>query len=207
MAVCDDFKPEQKPAPAHISNAFEPLLQREQPLLQTISAGNRLFHQTISRHHIENRHADSRRQGIGNMGRIEQKTPLESLLLDLRTRHHRRKRQAGAERLRQRHDIRRHAIALKGEHVSGPADAGLRLIEDEQHAPLLALFLQGSEITEGQFEDTAARQDRFGNEGGEIARRLAIDQFEGIVKLRLPVIRSIGVLEARTIGIRRGNNE
>ena len=75
------------------------------------------------------------------MGRIEQETPLEGLLFDLRARHHRRKRQASAECLRQRHDIGGHTIALEGEHMPGSANTGLGFIEDEQHAALLALFL------------------------------------------------------------------
>lgn len=91
--------------------------------------------------------------------------------------------------------------------MPGPSDPGLGFIEDEQHAALDALLLERSKIADGQFEDATARQNWFGNEGGKIAGGLAVDQFEGVIKLRLPVIRSIRIRESRTIGVRCGDDE
>lgn len=91
--------------------------------------------------------------------------------------------------------------------MPGPSDPGLGFIEDEQHAALDTLLLERSKIADGQFEDATARQNWFGNEGGKIAGGLAVYQFEGVIKLRLPVIRSIRIPETRTIGIRCRDDE
>ncbi len=51
-------------------------------------------------------------------------------------------REAAAERLGQRHHIRRHADALIGEQLAGAAHAGLHFVEDQQEAVLVAEFAQ-----------------------------------------------------------------
>ena len=54
-------------------------------------------------------------------------------------------REAAAERLRQRHDVGRHAGALVSEDLAGAAHAALHLVEDQQQAVLVAQFAQGFE--------------------------------------------------------------
>ena len=54
-----------------------------------------------------------------------------------------------------------------------------------------------------QLDDAAAAEDRLGDEGGEIARALPVDEIEGVVELRLPG----HAWEARTIPVRRGDRE
>ncbi len=55
---------------------------------------------------------------------------------------HRADRKAAAERLRQRHHVRRHADALVGEEIAGAAHAGLHLVERQQQAVLVTELAQ-----------------------------------------------------------------
>ena len=104
-------------------------------------------------------------------------------LLDLVAGEHGRQRQAGAEGLRQREDVGHDAVALEGEHEPGTADAGLRLVEHEEHPPLVAAFLQGRQVPRRQLEHTAGRQDRLGDERRQAADGLPVDEVEPVVEL------------------------
>ena len=101
---------------------------------------------------------------VGDVRRVEEEAALVGLLLDLVGGQHRGQRQAGAERLRQREDVGHDAVALEREHRAGAAEPGLRLVEDEQHPPLVAARLQRGEVAGRQVEDAARRQHRLGDE-------------------------------------------
>ena len=137
------------------------------------------------------------------MGRVEEEAPLVGLLLDLVGGQHRGQRQPGAERLGQRQDVGHDAVALEGEHRAGPADTGLRLVEHEQHPPLVATGLQGGEVTRRQVEDAARRQHGLGDERRRATGALAIDEVERVVELGPPVERAIGRGEPGPVGVRR----
>jgi hypothetical protein len=68
------------------------------------------------------------------------------------------------------------------------------------------MALERGEIALGQVEDAARRQDRLGDEGGERAGRLAVDEVEAVVELRLPVVVR-RVAEARPIAVGSRNGE
>jgi len=80
------------------------------------------------------------------------------------------------------------------------------LVDDQQHAALGAFLLQRRHVARGQFENAARREDRLGDEGGEAAVRLPIDEIEGVVEFGPPIGDAIA-FESRPIGRRRGNGE
>ena len=75
---------------------------------------------------------------------------------------------------------------LAGEHQPGAADAGLRLIHDQHHPAFAALRLQRAKVTRRKDQDAAAGQDGFGDEGGQIARALPVQQGKAVVQFLLP---------------------
>ena len=126
-------------------------------------------------------------------------------LFDLSRRHDGRQRKPSTDGLRQGEDVRHDAVPLEGEHITRATDAGLCLVEDEQHSAFAAFLLQGAEIAPRQLQHATAGQDRFGDKGRQTAGRLAVHQVEGIVELGAPIQRTIGVLEAWTEAVGRWN--
>ena len=61
---------------------------------------------------------------------------------------------------------------------AGAPHAGLRLVQDQQHAARAAMRLERGEIARRQLDHAAAAQDRLGDEGGEIAGALPVQQVE-----------------------------
>ena len=125
------------------------------------------------------------------------------LLLDLVGGQHRRQRQAGTERLRQRQDVGHDSVALEREHRAGATETGLGFVEDQQHPALVAARLQRGEVAEGKVEDAARREQRLGDEGRRGAGALTIDQVEGVVELGAPVEAAVRAGEPGPVGVRR----
>src|SRR3546814_985943 len=80
--------------------------------------------------------------------------------------------------LREEQYVGHHIIPLVREHLTGPTETGLGLVDDEEHAATLAMRLERFEIADGQIDDAAGTQHGLGDKRGEIARRLAIQQVE-----------------------------
>ena len=112
----------------------------------------------------------------------------------------------GAERLRQRDEIRHHAVVLAIEHAARAAEPGLRLVDDHQHAALARPLGRRLQIALGRHDDAAARQDRFEDQRGGAAGRLAVEQFEAVVEFRFPVV-GVAIHELRAIRRRRRQRE
>ncbi|MPL79182.1 HTH-type transcriptional regulator HdfR [bioreactor metagenome] len=206
-AIRHDLESEQQSAPAHVADAIVALLKRAHPVAQAPAGLGRPRDQPVARDHVQHRKPHRRRQRIRDMRGQEDEAPFMRRLLNLTAGQHRRQRQSRPQRLGQCQDVRRHAVALESEHGAGAPDAGLRLVEDQQHLALLAFALERGQITHRQFDDPARGQDRLGDEGRKAAGRLGVDQGEGIVQFGLPVEAAIGVPEARTIFLRRGNGK
>ena len=85
------------------------------------------------------------------------------------------------------------AVALERVPVAGAAQPGLRLVEDQQHAALVALVPQRGEVAGREVDDAAGAQDRLDQAGGEAADRLGVDQVEAEVELAAPVQVPVGV--------------
>ena len=118
-------------------------------------------------------------------------------LLDFRRGENRRQRQAGAQGLGQREEVRNDGVARKREHFAGAAEACLRLVDDQLHPALLAMPLELGKIAWRQVEDAAGAQYRLRDEGRERSGRLPVDKIEAVVELGAPVDRqSTGALAA-----------
>src|SRR3546814_12277765 len=88
--------------------------------------------------------------------------------------------------LREEQYVGHHIIPLVREHLTGPTETGLGLVDDEEHAATLAMRLERFEIADGQIDDAAGTQHGLGDKRGEIARRLAIQPVEAVVPPLLP---------------------
>src|SRR3546814_12815395 len=78
--------------------------------------------------------------------------------------------------LREEQYVGHHIIPLVREHLTGPTETGLGLVDDEEHAATLAMRLERFEIADGQIDDAAGTQHGLGDKRGEIARPPAIQQ-------------------------------
>src|ERR671935_781575 len=101
-----------------------------------------------------------------------------AVLLDSGARDRRRERDAAAERLRDGYEVGDDAVVLEAEHRPEPAEPGLRLVEHEEHAALVAQLPQTAEVAVGRNDDPAGREHRLGDHGAERADRLLLDQLE-----------------------------
>src|SRR5258706_500499 len=63
--------------------------------------------------------------------------------------HHHADGHAGAQALRQCHDVRRHIPMLACEHLAGAPDARLNLIEDQENTVAVAEFAQARKKSVG----------------------------------------------------------
>src|SRR3546814_2605568 len=79
----------------------------------------------------------------------------------------RRHRHSGAQRLREEQYVGHHIIPLVREHLTGPTETGLGLVDDEEHAATLAMRLERFEIADGQIDDAAGTQHGLGDKRGE----------------------------------------
>ena len=127
--------------------------------------------------------------------------------LDLGRGDHGGERQPGAEGLRQREDVRHEALGLERVPVAGAAQAGLRLVDDDEHAALAALGGQCGEIAGRGDDDAAGREDRLDDAGGERADGLRVDQVERVVELAAPVQLPVRPDDVRVVGVRRGDGD
>ena len=103
---------------------------------------------------------------------------LVAILLDLGAGYRRGERHAAAERLGDREKIRHDAVLLEAEIGADPAERGLRLVQDQEHAARLAQLLQPRKIALRRHDHAARAEDRLDDRGGERARALLVDLLE-----------------------------
>ncbi len=87
-------------------------------------------------------------------------------------------RQAAAERLGQRHEVGHDAGQVHREHGAEPAEPGLGLVQDEQHAALAGQLGQPGEVAGRRHHDPAGRQHGLGDDGGSGAGGLFVVELE-----------------------------
>ena len=113
-----------------------------------------------------------------------------------------RQRQAAAERLGEREDVRHDAVLLEREHRADAAERGLRLVEDQQHAALLAVLLEPREVAVGQRHDAAGAEDRLGDHGGGRADGLRVgERHAGVEAGHVAAVAAVG--DRAAVGVRR----
>ena len=86
-------------------------------------------------------------------------------------RDHHADRQARAEPLRERHDVRHDAEVLRGEHLAGAADARLHFVEDQQNAVPVAQRAQALQEAIRRHQVTALALDRLDQDRRDFVRR------------------------------------
>src|SRR5919201_765576 len=109
--------------------------------------------------------------------------PLAHAVLHARGARDRRcERDAAAERLRDGYEVGDDAVVLEAEHRPEPAEPGLRLVEHEEHAALVAQLAQTAEVAVGRNDDPAGREHRLRDHGAERADRLLLYELESRIQ-------------------------
>jgi len=125
---------------------------------------------------------------------------------DTVARHHSAQRQAVAQRLAQRQDVRHHALVLDGEQVTAPAHGRLRLVDDEEHAALLTVRFHGTHIAGRERDHAAGGEDGLEDNGAEGAAGGGVDEGPAVVELGAPVVGAVGMAEGRAVGVGAGQH-
>ena len=81
-----------------------------------------------------------------------------------------------AERLAQDQAVGTDALVLEGEPRAGAAQAGLHLVEDQQHAVCVADAAQGGEPARRRHDDAGLALDRLDKHGRRFRRDRALDR-------------------------------
>ena len=89
------------------------------------------------------------------MGGEEQETSVMADGFDLLAGDHGGHRQTRAEGLGQREQVRHDSVRFEGVHRPGAPDPGLRLVDDQQHAALVAHLLEPAQVPRRGLDDPA----------------------------------------------------
>ena len=134
------------------------------------------------------------------MGMAEGEPAVERTIRDRVRRHHGADRQAAAEMLGQRHDVRHHAVLAVGVEGAELAEPGLRLVEDQQRAARLQARLQCLEVARRQLDHAARADERLGDDRRQVVRAFAVEQVEADRQQRRPPVVALGI-HRRAIGV------
>lgn len=196
-----------EPAPAHLADAA---VARHEPLQALVEQGPdlaRVLHQVVALDNLEDLVADGRDERVVEVRRVEEELVLHGPAVDLLARHHGAQGQAVAERLGEGEDVRHDALVLDGHEVAAAADACLRLVDNQEHSPRLAVLLERREVAGGQDVHAAGALDALDDAAGERAARLQVDLAPAVVKLGLPVVRAVGLAKHGAVGVGRGEHQ
>ncbi|CRK33753.1 hypothetical protein BN1708_006128 [Verticillium longisporum] len=204
MARSDTAWPSSDPGAlalaAHVADAPVLVLEAQQALAQLAAPRLGGGAEAVAAHNLEDLGADGGGQRVVEMGRQPQEALGATAPFDLGRRRHGRQRQAGAQRLGQAQNVGRDAaVVLKGEHAARAADARLRLVADEQHAPRAAPLGQRGEVPLRQVEDAARAEDGLEDERRQRPDRLPVDEGPAVVELGAPVVGAVGAAERRPV--------
>ena len=135
---------------------------------------------------------------------VEQELSVEAFLLDRVAGHGRGHGHAVAERLRKGEDVRHDPELLEGEVAAEAPEPGLRLVEDDEKAALVAQRLELHEIALRRHDDPGRTLDRLDNNRGRRAHRLAVVEAEAHVEAR-HVALVAAVLYRATVAVGAGD--
>ena len=184
----------QQTAAADIADAGMALLQAQQPGREMLAGLGGALGQPVALHDLEDFQPDRGGQRVVHMRRVEEEVPLVGDGGDFLVGHDGGQ---GPSRIRVLDSVRMSGTTPSRSNaniVARAAEPGLRLVEDQQHPARLAVRLQGGEVAQREVDDAAAaREDRLGDEGRQVARALGVDlDRSSIVKLPAPVEGSAG---------------
>src|SRR5207248_9979098 len=89
---------------------------------------------------------------------------------------------AAAEMLRHGDDVGDDAVALEAEHGAVLPETGLLLVDDQQHATLMAELAQPLQPARRRLDDAAGAEQRLGDHRRRPAGRLRVDQLKAGVE-------------------------
>jgi hypothetical protein len=112
--------------------------------------------------------------------------------------------QAGAESLRQRHNVRHHIEVLRGEHLARAADAGLDLVKNQQNAVPIAQFPQALQKSIGGNQVAALALNRLDENGRHFAGRHVVHE-QYVFDITQHRTTLIGAGEQRPVVVRIGH--
>ena len=118
-----------------------------------------------------------------------------------RDRHRAHRLRAVGEALRHRHDVGRDAEALRGERLSGAAEAADDLVEHEQDAVRVADLAQSLEIALGRHEAAGRAGDRLDEARGDVLGAVQVDEAHEILG-ELDAVRAFAPREEVLLEVR-----
>jgi hypothetical protein len=98
------------------------------------------------------------------------------------------------------------AVLVTAPHVTRATEAGLRLVEDHQHLALARQTLELGEVAGRRLDTARGAEDRLGDDGGERANRLPIDQIEADARAGV-LARGKGERERTPVAVGRRDRE
>ena len=193
LAVRDEVDAEHEADAADVADRLVAALELLEPRAQARAHGDRASAQVLGQHRPHDGAPDGGGERVRDVRGDVQEALLERVGLDRVGGDRRRQRQAAAERLRQRDEVRHHVVLLEREHRPDAAERRLRLVDDEQHPALLAALLERREVAVGQRHDAARAEDRLDDRGGGRADRLRVGHREaGVEAGQVAAVAAVG---------------
>ena len=111
-----------------------------------------------------------------------------------------------AERLREHEEVRHDAVALEAVHRPEPAEPGLALVEDHEHAALGAQVDEPREVARRRHDHAARRQHGLGHHRGRRPDRGLVEEIEARLQAGAVALAVAGPHRA-AVGVRGGQRE
>src|SRR6185295_3935092 len=157
VAVADQLETDEQTPAADVADLLVLVLQLAQLAHQAVAAFGRARDEALLLDYVEDCESGRRGQRVGYVrGHVEESLG-DGRLLDRAWGDGGGKRDAAAERLRHRQEVRHDAVELEAEHGAEAPEAGLCLVHHEQHAALSAELERPQEVP-GRRNDDAARR-------------------------------------------------
>ncbi len=144
FAILHQLDAEQQSLATHVADHFVARLELQQAILQALAHRAGIGGEPFVLEHVENGQPHRGRQRIGHVRSVIGEAFAVAILFDFGTGRGGGERQSAAQRFGHRQDVGRHAQALEGKIAAGTPERGLRLVEDQQHAALVAELAQAA---------------------------------------------------------------
>src|SRR5579875_3567566 len=206
LAILNQLDADKQSLAAHIADLLVAFLQFPQAREQVLTPLACLLDQPLLLNHVDDGQPCRSRKRVGDVGGHVHEAFAVAVFLNLGRGEGSPKRDAAAQRFGNREDIRRHAEGLKAEHRAEATKAGLGLVEDQQHAALVAELAQTLEILRRGNNDATRRKHRFGDHGTQRADGLLVNQVETGIQAGA-ITAAVAMSNRAAIGIGGGQRE
>src|SRR5260221_1261627 len=178
LPVANELDAGQLAAAADIADQLVALLKRFESLVHLRADGACLGRNIFLLHDIETRDTSGADEGTVAVRVRRRVARGDDRLLDRGGRRHGADPDAAAEMLGDGDDVGNDAVALETEHRAKLAEAGLLLVDDEQHAALDAELLETPQPTRRRLDHAAGAEQGLGDDRRRPTRALRIEQLE-----------------------------